>query len=244
MFEVIVLAVALSMDAFAVSIGLGSKGHGRKAASDNKTHHALFPHLNPLDETTSHSTKLPKTSAKSLVIPLAGRAKRGGRSQANESLRELQVDGDTRGLGLKAGLFFGAFQALMPFIGYLGGKGVLGWVDAYAHWIAFGLLALIGVKMIYEGLHEGIEEDIAAITNKVMLLLAIATSIDALAAGFSLTLLNINAWLACLIIGVTTFAFSWVGVEIGKRSGTWLESKAEIFGGVVLILIGIKLLFV
>ncbi len=175
MFEVIVLAVALSMDAFAVSIGLGSKG-------------------------------------------------------------------DTRGLGLKAGLFFGAFQALMPFIGYLGGKGVLGWVDAYSHWIAFGLLALIGGKMIYEGLHEGIEEDIATITNKVMLLLAIATSIDAMAAGFSLTLLEVNAYLACLIIGVTTFAFSWAGVQIGKRSGTWLENKAEIFGGVVLILIGIKML--
>jgi putative Mn2+ efflux pump MntP len=177
MFEVIVLAVALSMDAFAVSIGLGSKGN-------------------------------------------------------------------VRGLGLKAGMFFGAFQALMPFIGYLGGKGVLGWVDAYAHWIAFGLLVLIGAKMIYEGLHEGIEEDIAVITNKVMLMLAIATSIDAMAAGFSLTLLNINAYLACLIIGVTTFAFSWVGVEIGKRSGTWLESKAEIFGGIVLILIGIKMLLV
>jgi putative Mn2+ efflux pump MntP len=175
MFEVIVLAVALSMDAFAVSIGLGSKGN-------------------------------------------------------------------IRGLGLKAGLFFGVFQALMPFIGYLGGKGILGWVNAYAHWIAFGLLALIGGKMIYEGLQEGIEEDIAAITNKMMLLLAIATSIDAMAAGFSLTLLNINAYLACLIIGVTTFAFSWAGVEIGKRSGTWLESKAEIFGGVVLILIGVKML--
>ena len=175
MLEVIVLAVALSMDAFAVSIGLGSKG-------------------------------------------------------------------DTRGLGLKAGMFFGVFQALMPFIGYLGGKGVLGWVDAYAHWIAFGLLALVGGQMIYEGLHEGIEEDIAAITNKMMLVLAIATSIDAMAAGFSLTLLDVNAYLACLIIGVTTFAFSWLGVQVGKSSGTWLENKAEIFGGTVLILIGIKIL--
>lgn len=175
MFEVIVLAIALSMDAFAVSIGLGSKGN-------------------------------------------------------------------TRGLGLKAGMFFGAFQALMPFLGYLGGKGVLGWVDAYAHWIAFGLLALIGGKMIYEGLHEGIEEDIATITNRMMLVLAIATSIDAMAAGFSLTLLDINAYLACLIIGVTTFAFSWAGVQIGKSSGTWLENKAEIFGGTVLILIGVKIL--
>jgi len=177
MFEVIVLAIALSMDAFAVSIGLGSKGN-------------------------------------------------------------------IKGLGLKAGLFFGAFQALMPFIGYLGGKGVLGWVEAYSHWIAFGLLVLIGGKMVYEGLQEGIEEDLAAITNKMMLVLAVATSIDAMAAGFSLTLLDFNPYLACLIIGVTTFAFSWAGVLIGNKSGTWLESKAEIFGGVVLILMGIKFLVV
>ena len=164
MFEVIVLAVALSMDAFAVSIGLGSKWN-------------------------------------------------------------------IRGLGLKAGLFFGVFQALMPFIGYLGGKEILGWVNAYANWIAFGLLALIGAKMIYEGLQEGIEEDIAAITNRMMLVLAIATSIDAMAAGFSLTLLDINTYMACLIIGLTTFAFSWVGVEIGKRSGTWLESMRKFLVG-------------
>lgn len=175
MIEVIILAVALSMDAFAVSIGLGAK------------------------------EKSP-------------------------------------GLALKAGLFFGIFQALMPFIGYLGGKGVLGWVDAYAHWIAFGLLALIGTKMIYEGLHEDIEEEFSAITNKVMLILAIATSIDAMAAGFSLTLLDASPYVACLIIGITTFAFSWAGVYIGKNSGTWLESKAEIFGGIVLILMGIKIL--
>lgn len=175
MIEVLILAVALSMDAFAVSIGLGAKKN----------------------------------------MP---------------------------GLALKAGLFFGIFQALMPFIGYLGGKGILGWVDAYAHWIAFGLLALIGVKMIYEGIHEGVEEDISAITNKMMLILAIATSIDAMAAGFSLTLLDANPYIACLVIGVITFAFSWIGVSIGRKSGTWLESKAEIFGGTVLILIGIKIL--
>ena len=108
--------------------------------------------------------------------------------------------------------------------------------------VFFGLLALIGGKMIYEGLQEGIEEDIAAITSKMMLLLAVATSIDAMAAGFSLTLLEVNAYVACLIIGVTTFAFSWLGVRIGEKSGTWLESKAEIFGGVVLILIGVKML--
>ena len=175
MIEVIILAVALSMDAFAVSIGLGAKEN------------------------------IPK-------------------------------------LALKAGLFFGIFQALMPFIGYLGGKGVLGWIAAYAHWIAFGLLALIGAKMIYEGLHEGIEQEISVITNKMMLILAIATSIDAMAAGFSLTLLDANPYIACIIIGITTFAFSWIGVLIGKKSGTWLESKAEIFGGTVLLLMGLKIL--
>ena len=175
MIEVIILAVALSMDAFAVSIGLGAKENTPK-------------------------------------------------------------------LALKAGLFFGIFQALMPFIGYLGGKGVLGWIEAYAHWIAFGLLALIGAKMIYEGLHEGIEKEISTLTNKMMLILAIATSIDAMAAGFSLTLLDANPYFACLIIGMITFAFSWIGVSIGKNSGTWLESKAEIFGGTVLILMGLKIL--
>ncbi len=89
---------------------------------------------------------------------------------------------------------------------------------------------------------QSFEEDIKAITHKMMLILAIATSIDAMAAGFSLTLLNVNAYLACLIIGATTFAFSWAGVTIGRYSGTWLESRAEIFGGIVLILIGIKIL--
>jgi len=104
------------------------------------------------------------------------------------------------------------------------------------------LLALIGAKMIYEGVQEGIEEEILAITNKMMLILAIATSIDAMAAGFSLTLLDANPYIACLVIGAITFAFSWVGVFIGKNSGTWLESKAEIFGGTVLILMGFKIL--
>jgi putative Mn2+ efflux pump MntP len=177
MIEVLILAVALSMDAFAVSIGLGAKKN----------------------------------------MP---------------------------GLAVKAGLFFGAFQALMPFIGFLGGKGVLGWIENYAHWIAFVLLALVGAKMIYEGLHEGIEEDIAVVTNKLMLLLAVATSIDAMAAGFSLTLLDANPYVACVSIGVTTFAFSVAGVLIGRRSGTWLESKAEIFGGVVLVAMGFKMLLV
>ena len=177
MLEVVILAIALSMDAFAVSIGLGAKRN-----------------------------------------------------------REL------KSLALLSGVYFGLFQAAMPLIGYLGGKGVLAWVEAYAPWVAFFLLALIGGKMIYESFAEGIEEDICNITHRVMLMLAIATSIDAMAAGFALTLLDVAPLLACLIIGITTFAFSVAGVYIGAKSGTWLESRAELFGGVILILIGLKLL--
>ena len=177
MFEVIILAVALSMDAFAVSIGLGSK-HVKQ----------------------------------------------------------------TKSLALMSGIYFGLFQGLMPLIGYMGGKGILGWVEEYAQWVAFALLILIGGKMIYESITEGIEEDIVKITHKVMLILAIATSVDAMAAGFTLTLIEINPFLACAIIGVATLFFSWMGVFIGAKSGTWLESKAELLGGIVLIMIGFKVL--
>lgn len=97
--------------------------------------------------------------------------------------------------------------------------------------------------MIYEGFQEGIEEDISSVTNKMMLFLSVATSIDAMAAGFSLTLLDANPYVACIAIGITTFLFSVIGVFIGRRSGTWLESKAEIFGGTILVLMGIKMLF-
>jgi putative Mn2+ efflux pump MntP len=119
---------------------------------------------------------------------------------------------------------------------------ILGWVEEYAQWVAFALLILIGGKMIYESITEGIEEDIVKITHKVMLILAIATSVDAMAAGFTLTLIEINPFLACAIIGVATLFFSWMGVFIGAKSGTWLESKAELLGGIVLILIGFKVL--
>lgn len=178
MIEVIILAVALSMDAFAVSVGLGSK----------------------------HSHK-------------------------------------TFSLGLTAGVYFGVFQGIMPLIGYAGGKGVFGWIEAFAPWIAFFLLVLIGGKMIYESRAEGIEEDISKITHRVMLILALATSVDAMAAGFSLTLLDFNPFYACLLIGLITFGFSWLGVLVGAKTGTWLESKAELLGGIVLILIGCKILF-
>lgn len=171
------LSVALAMDAFAVSIGLGSK-HRKSTIS----------------------------------------------------------------LALMAGIYFGVAQAVMPLFGYAGGIGILGWVESFAPWIAFVLLMLVGSKMVYESFADGVEDEILTITHRVMLLLAIATSIDAMAAGFTLTLLDFNPFIACLIIGVTTFVFSWIGVFVGDKSGTWLESKAELFGGVILILIGFKIL--
>lgn len=148
----------------------------------------------------------------------------------------------TRTLAVQAAIYFGLFQALMPLIGFFGGKGVFGWVEDYAHWIAFSLLLLIGGKMIFESVSDGIEEDIAKVTHRMLLILAIATSIDAMAAGFTLTLFEVNPFVACLVIGFATFIFSWLGVFVGAKSGTFLESKAELLGGVILILIGFKVL--
>ena len=98
--------------------------------------------------------------------------------------------------------------------------------------------------MIYESFNTGIENELKNITHQVMLVLAIATSIDAMAAGFVLNLLNVNVLFSCLVIGVITYLLSYVGVLVGEKSGTKLENKAELFGGVVLILIGLKILLV
>jgi manganese efflux pump family protein len=149
---------------------------------------------------------------------------------------------DVSKLALMTGAYFGFFQGLMPFFGYWAGKGIIGWVAAYAPWVAFTLLLLIGLKMIYESFQTGIEEQIKATSHQVMVVLAIATSIDAMVAGFALTLLNSNVIVSCAVIGLTTFLFSYAGVLIGAKSGTQLENKAEFFGGTVLILIGLKIL--
>ncbi|MGE4294535.1 MAG: manganese efflux pump MntP family protein [Campylobacterales bacterium] len=177
MFELILLAFALSMDAFAVAIGLGNKGR---------------------------------------CLPLRS--------------------------ALKVGLFFGGFQALMPAIGFLAGLTLAGWIEAIDHWVAFVLLALIGAKMIYEATQEGVEEEISQITNRLLLILAIATSVDALAAGFTLPLLQVPFWVSIAVIGAVTFALSTIGTLIGCRVGVHWEAKAEILGGVILIAIGLKIL--
>ena len=177
MIEVLILAFALSMDAFAVSIGLGIK---------NKQ--------------------------------------------------------DIKIMALKAGLFFGIFQAFMPFLGFLGGIGLREYIQGYDKIVAFVLLLLIGGKMLYEAFTENVEEDIAQVTNKLLLTLAIATSLDAMAAGYSLHLFSLNVYLSIFIIGIITFIISYIGVYVGSRGGEKYESKAEILGGVVLILIGFKIL--
>jgi len=193
MIAVILLAIALAMDAFAVAIGLGAKL---------------------------------------------------GNQQTRYTLR----------LAILAGLYFGIAQGVMPLIGYLLGAVMLGWLASAAPWIGAIILVVLGAKMLYEALKpedrdelidEANKEDSinnrATISHKVMLLLAISTSIDAMAAGFTLNLLPVNAWLACLIIAVVTAGFGFFGVYLGRQSGTWLEEKAEILGGLVLIAIGIKM---
>ena len=138
------------------------------------------------------------------------------------------------------GLYFGIFQALMPSIGYLLGARFMAIIADFDHWIAFVLLLIIGLKMIKEAGDE--EKEDANFDVKTMLLLAIATSIDALAVGISFAVLKVNIVLAVTLIGVTTFAFGFVGVKLGNLCGARFKSGAERAGGVILILIGTKIL--
>ena len=177
MLEVFLLAFALSMDAFAVSIGLGVKN------------------------------------------------------------REF-----SKVLALKVALLFGLFQGLMPLFGYLASLGLGSIIESIDHWVAFILLSAIGGKMLYDSFGENTEEEITNITNKVLLLLAIATSIDAMAAGFTLNLLALNPFVSMIVIGIVTYIFSYIGVFVGSRGGGYIESKAEKLGGIVIIGIGLKIL--
>ena len=196
MLEVILLAIALAMDAFAVAIGLGAK-------LQNKSH-------------------------KNIVS-----------------------------LAVYSALYFGIAQGVMPLIGYLLGAALVGWLASAASWIGGFILIALGGKMLYEAFKDNVEETIEStkfnlntatngklktISHRTFFTLAIATSIDAMAAGFTLNLLTINAWLACLIIAIVTASFSFFGVYLGRKSGTWLENKAEALGGIVLIAIGLKMM--
>lgn len=140
------------------------------------------------------------------------------------------------------GLYFGFFQALMPLIGYFLGSTFQNLVVNIDHWIAFILLSLIGLNMIRETLKKENDSCNDKVDFKTMLVLAIATSIDALAIGITFAFLEVNILLAITIIGVLTFIISLIGVKLGNKFGNKYENKAGILGGIVLILIGLKIL--
>ena len=139
-------------------------------------------------------------------------------------------------------IFFGGFQFIMPIIGYLAGSTVTSLVSSVAPWIAFILLVLIGSNMIRESLSDEDEEVTDTFDFKEVTLLAIATSIDALAVGITFAILNESLLLPCTIIGVVAFLFTLVGIYLGKKLGNYFGDKFEILGGVILILLGIKIL--
>lgn len=139
------------------------------------------------------------------------------------------------------GLYFGGFQALMPLIGYVLGVGFEDKIKSLDHWIAFVLLVFIGMNMIKEAF-EIKEESNDKIDFKTMIILAIATSIDALAVGVTFAFLNVNIMLAISLIGIITFIISMIGVKIGNVFGDKYETKAELAGGFILIFLGAKIL--
>ncbi len=144
----------------------------------------------------------------------------------------------------KIALFFGFFQFLMPVLGYLAGTTFSGIIEAYDHWVAFALLGIIGGKMIFEAFSEKDEDTPKAnpLGFKTLLILAVATSIDALAVGITFATINTPVLISSAIIGIVTFFISLSGVYLGSKCGDIFGNKAEIAGGVILILIGAKIL--
>ena len=140
------------------------------------------------------------------------------------------------------GLWFGRFQGLMPAVGYLLGSAVTDFIQSVDHWIAFGLLGIIGGNMLREAIHGDESEVDPSLSVGVMLMLAVATSIDALAVGVTFAFLRVDIVLAVTFIGVITFAISAAGVKVGQTFGACCKSRAELLGGGVLILMGLKIL--
>lgn len=151
------------------------------------------------------------------------------------SVKKLEI----KHMGL-AGIWFGGFQALMPLIGYLLGSTFASYVQRFDHWIAFILLGIIGINMIKESFGEdnAVEDSFGV---KTMFLMAVATSIDALAVGVTFAFLKVNVIFAVTTIGITTFLFSAAGIKIGNVFGLRFKSKAELAGGAILVLLGMKI---
>lgn len=143
-------------------------------------------------------------------------------------------------------LFFGGFQALMPLLGWLLGTSIQSFIEPIDHWIAFVLLAGIGIKMLWDAFHDDgactpDKQDVRTFLAELVVL-SIATSIDALVAGISFAMANIDIWVAITVIGVTTFVLSLVGTVVGNKFGSKFERAATIAGGVALIILGLKIL--
>ncbi len=174
--EIIILGIALSMDAFAVAICKG--------------------------------IALKKTTAKDSIV---------------------------------VGAYFGFFQAIMPMLGYLIGKSFQEIIALYDHWIAFALLTVIGINMIREAITGNDDESSNKLKHKEMIILAIATSIDAFVVGITFAFFNVNIIEASVIIGITTFIMSTIGVKMGKACGKKYGKNAEIIGGIILIALAVKI---
>jgi putative Mn2+ efflux pump MntP len=185
MIEVILLAIGLSMDVFAVSIGLGiaASGSGQVIINQKKLQGAVI-----------------------------------------------------------VALSFGAFHAFFPLVGYLGGITLFSWFEDISKWIGFSILVFLGLKSIYDSTQESDNELTHSLTYTALLILAVATSIDALATGFTLALLTVPPLVSCLIIGVTTFTFSLFGLYLGSSSSERLAPISSMLGGIILIVIGFKIL--
>ncbi len=146
---------------------------------------------------------------------------------------------------LSVTLHFGVFQAVMPVLGWLAGTTIARFIAAYDHWVAFGLLAYIGVSMIISGFKLGVKTEIIDPNNeKTLLMLSLATSIDALAVGLSMALLSINIVLPVIIIGIVTMALSELGLHVGDRLGLKFGKTIKIIGGMILLFIGIRIVII
>ena len=156
-----------------------------------------------------------------------------GLSMKNADLRAMSI----------CGVWFGGFQAMMPLIGFLLGSLFAEAIESIDHWVAFVLLGIIGVNMLKEAFSDEEEEPDADLSPKTMFVMAVATSIDALAVGISLAMAgDVNIWVAVALIGVITFAMSALGVKVGNIFGNRFEKKAQMAGGFILILLGAKIL--
>lgn len=143
----------------------------------------------------------------------------------------------------RLGFHFGLFQALMPIFGWLAGMTIQRWIQSYDHWVAFALLIFVGGKMLYEAFHNDETNDAKDPTRGLtLIILSLATSIDALAVGLSLAMLNISIWTPALVIGLVAGILTVVGLQLGRRCRAVWGKRVEIFGGLVLCTIGTKIL--